>query len=112
MSYELSEHVREVIDDWKTRFPEDRQRSAVIVAAEAERKAKEVRLLRLLMQRSRYSKRNSRSLTPGGAWPWSNTATAMEMINWKVTRDRRIKDSPFAYVSVPHSAFTGRIDEK
>ena len=32
MSYELSDHVREAIDDWKTRFPPDRQRSAVIRA--------------------------------------------------------------------------------
>ncbi|HSG98340.1 MAG TPA: NAD(P)H-dependent oxidoreductase subunit E, partial [Woeseiaceae bacterium] len=32
MSYELSSHVRERIDAWKTRFPEDRQRSAVIRA--------------------------------------------------------------------------------
>ena len=32
MSYELSSHVREEIDAWKTRFPEDRQRSAVIRA--------------------------------------------------------------------------------
>ncbi len=32
MSYELSTHVREEIDTWKTRFPEDRQRSAVIRA--------------------------------------------------------------------------------
>ena len=32
MSYELSAHVREEIDNWKTRFPADRQRSAVIRA--------------------------------------------------------------------------------
>jgi NADH-quinone oxidoreductase subunit E len=32
MSYQLSDHVREAIDDWKTRFPPDRQRSAVIRA--------------------------------------------------------------------------------
>ena len=32
MSYELSTHVREEIDAWKTRFPADRQRSAVIRA--------------------------------------------------------------------------------
>jgi NADH-quinone oxidoreductase subunit E len=32
MSYQLSEHVRDAIDDWKTRFPPDRQRSAVIRA--------------------------------------------------------------------------------
>jgi NADH-quinone oxidoreductase subunit E len=32
MSYELSTHVRDKIDDWKTRFPADRQRSAVIRA--------------------------------------------------------------------------------
>ena len=32
MSYELSNHVREEIDAWKVRFPEDRQRSAVIRA--------------------------------------------------------------------------------
>ena len=32
MSYELSSHVREEIDAWKVRFPEDRQRSAVIRA--------------------------------------------------------------------------------
>ena len=32
MSYELSAHVRQEIDDWKTRFPADRQRSAVIRA--------------------------------------------------------------------------------
>ena len=28
----LSEHVREEIEHWKARFPEDRQRSAVIGA--------------------------------------------------------------------------------
>jgi len=32
MSYELSVHVRQELDDWKTRFPADRQRSAVIRA--------------------------------------------------------------------------------
>lgn len=32
MSYELSSHVREGIDDWKTRFPAEQQRSAVIRA--------------------------------------------------------------------------------
>lgn len=32
MSYELSDHVCEEIDAWKVRFPEDRQRSAVIRA--------------------------------------------------------------------------------
>ena len=32
MSYELSSHVKESIDDWKTRFPADQQRSAVIRA--------------------------------------------------------------------------------
>jgi len=32
MSYELSAHVRQEIDDWKTRFPADRQRSAVLRA--------------------------------------------------------------------------------
>ncbi|MDJ0794816.1 MAG: NAD(P)H-dependent oxidoreductase subunit E [Woeseiaceae bacterium] len=32
MSYELSTHVREEIDTWKLRFPENRQRSAVIRA--------------------------------------------------------------------------------
>ena len=32
MSYELSAHVREGIDSWRTRFPADRQRSAVIKA--------------------------------------------------------------------------------
>ena len=31
----LSEHVREEIEDWKARFPEDRQRSAVIGALHA-----------------------------------------------------------------------------
>ncbi len=35
MSYQLSEHVREHIDEWKTRFPEDRRRSAVISALHA-----------------------------------------------------------------------------
>ena len=32
MSYELSTHVRKGIDSWKTRFPPDQQRSAVIKA--------------------------------------------------------------------------------
>ncbi len=32
---ELSDHVREEIDRWKARFPEDRQRSAVIAALHA-----------------------------------------------------------------------------
>ncbi len=32
MSYELSPHVRQEIDEWKTRFPADRQRSAVLRA--------------------------------------------------------------------------------
>jgi len=32
MSYELSVHVRQELDEWKTRFPADRQRSAVIRA--------------------------------------------------------------------------------
>lgn len=32
MSYELTAHVRDKIDDWKTRFPADQQRSAVIRA--------------------------------------------------------------------------------
>lgn len=31
----LSEHVREEIEHWKTRFPEDRKRSAVIAALHA-----------------------------------------------------------------------------
>ncbi|MGB5256586.1 MAG: NAD(P)H-dependent oxidoreductase subunit E [Woeseiaceae bacterium] len=35
MSYELSAHVREEIDHWKSRFPEDRQRSAVLSALHA-----------------------------------------------------------------------------
>jgi NADH-quinone oxidoreductase subunit E len=35
MSYELSAHVRDEIEQWKTRFPEDRQRSAVISALHA-----------------------------------------------------------------------------
>jgi len=35
MSYELSDHVRQEIDHWKARFPEDRQRSAVISALHA-----------------------------------------------------------------------------
>ena len=32
MSYELSAHVRQELDEWKTRFPADRQRSAVLMA--------------------------------------------------------------------------------
>ena len=32
MSYELSAHVRQELDEWKTRFPADRQRSAVLRA--------------------------------------------------------------------------------
>ncbi|MEJ2257675.1 MAG: NADH-quinone oxidoreductase subunit NuoE [Woeseiaceae bacterium] len=32
MSYELSAHVRDGIDEWKLRFPPDQQRSAVIRA--------------------------------------------------------------------------------
>jgi len=32
MSYQLSDHVREEIDSWKSRFPADKQRSAVIQA--------------------------------------------------------------------------------
>jgi len=35
MSYELSAHVRGEIEQWKARFPEDRQRSAVISALHA-----------------------------------------------------------------------------
>jgi len=35
MSYELSSHIKEEIEQWKTRFPEDRQRSAVISALHA-----------------------------------------------------------------------------
>jgi NADH-quinone oxidoreductase subunit E len=35
MSYELSAHVRDEIEHWKARFPEDRQRSAVISALHA-----------------------------------------------------------------------------
>ena len=35
MSYELSVHVKEEIEHWKSRFPEDRQRSAVISALHA-----------------------------------------------------------------------------
>lgn len=31
----ISEHVREVMDHWKTRFPEGRQRSAIIAALHA-----------------------------------------------------------------------------
>ena len=32
MSYELSAHVRQELEEWKTRFPADRQRSAVLRA--------------------------------------------------------------------------------
>ena len=35
MSYELSSHIKEEIESWKARFPEDRQRSAVISALHA-----------------------------------------------------------------------------
>jgi NADH-quinone oxidoreductase subunit E len=35
MNYELSAHVKEEIEHWKARFPEDRQRSAVISALHA-----------------------------------------------------------------------------
>jgi len=35
MSYALSAHVKDEIDQWKTRFPADRQRSAVIGALHA-----------------------------------------------------------------------------
>jgi len=35
MSYELSTHIKEEIESWKARFPEDRQRSAVISALHA-----------------------------------------------------------------------------
>jgi NADH-quinone oxidoreductase subunit E len=35
MSYELSAHVKDEIESWKARFPEDRQRSAVISALHA-----------------------------------------------------------------------------
>lgn len=35
MSFELSSHVKEEIEQWKARFPEDRQRSAVISALHA-----------------------------------------------------------------------------
>ena len=35
MSYALSDHVKEEIEHWKARFPEDRQRSAVIGALHA-----------------------------------------------------------------------------
>ena len=35
MSYELSSHIRDEIEQWKARFPEDRQRSAVISALHA-----------------------------------------------------------------------------
>lgn len=35
MSYELSDHIREEIDHWKSRFPKDRQRSAVLSALHA-----------------------------------------------------------------------------
>jgi len=35
LSYELSTHVKDEIEHWKARFPEDRQRSAVISALHA-----------------------------------------------------------------------------
>jgi NADH-quinone oxidoreductase subunit E len=35
MSYELSTHVKEEIEQWKARFPKDRQRSAAISALHA-----------------------------------------------------------------------------
>ena len=35
MSYELSSHIKEEIEHWKSRFPADRQRSAVISALHA-----------------------------------------------------------------------------
>ena len=35
MSYELSTHIKEEIESWKARFPEDRQRSAIISALHA-----------------------------------------------------------------------------
>lgn len=35
MTHELSAHVKDEIDQWKTRFPADRQRSAVIGALHA-----------------------------------------------------------------------------
>jgi NADH-quinone oxidoreductase subunit E len=35
MSYELPTHVKDEIEHWKARFPEDRQRSAVISALHA-----------------------------------------------------------------------------
>ena len=35
MSYALSSHIREEIEQWKARFPADRQRSAVISALHA-----------------------------------------------------------------------------
>ena len=35
MSYALSDHVKQEIEHWKTRFPEGRQRSAVISALHA-----------------------------------------------------------------------------
>ena len=35
MSYELSSHIRDEIEQWKARFPADRQRSAVISALHA-----------------------------------------------------------------------------
>ena len=35
MSYELSTHIKEEIEQWKARFPADRQRSAVISALHA-----------------------------------------------------------------------------
>ena len=35
MSYELSSHIKDEIESWKARFPEDRQRSAIISALHA-----------------------------------------------------------------------------
>jgi len=35
MSYELSSHIKDEIEQWKARFPADRQRSAVISALHA-----------------------------------------------------------------------------
>ncbi|MCP5089694.1 MAG: NAD(P)H-dependent oxidoreductase subunit E [Gammaproteobacteria bacterium] len=35
MSYVLTDHVKDEIEHWKARFPEDRQRSAVIAALHA-----------------------------------------------------------------------------
>lgn len=35
MSYALSDHIRDEIDHWKSRFPEGRQRSAVLSALHA-----------------------------------------------------------------------------